>query len=342
MSWRRGPTGGGDDAPTRRRPLWVGSAIVVVVVVVVVPATLTWRRATDPSRRLGPAPTIVGQQCGLGKPPAALLALDGQSGRLLWSRLVGNLDRYQPTGVAVAAGTVVVHGEKGPIWGLSTSDGSHRWCASGGVVAAVDDRMFTIDGRGSTVELDTVSGTATQVSPDVLASLLEAEAGPIAVSGESAGWSQHARNLRAVDRATGETLWSRRVPGYAQITTASMVLVNDQSNGTGQLLSGEEGLPEEGTVTAYRLDTGERAWSERFPWFGGLFLTGERVYLQGWSDRTIRAVDPRTGHLSWAREHDNPGRTVRYRDVGAMTGVATDPATGHVFVLLVSSRPHRD
>lgn len=325
---------------TKRLAFRRGPIIALAIVLAAAMGTVTWRRVHDPDRRVGPAPTVVGTECGLGQPPDAVLAVDGDTGRLRWSRLVGDMDDYWPTGVAVARGSVAVYSEQGRIQALAIEDGTSRWCSEGGVVAAVYDRMFTIDGDRQTVELDATTGRTKLVEAAVLTDLLESAAGPIAVQEKPVDRAVQARTLTVTDRASGQILWTKQVPGYQLVTTDSLVLVNDQTNGTSRV--GSLDIPDEFTVTAYRLDDGQRAWSRRFPRFGELMLAGDQVYLQGWPDRTIRAIDPDTGKVIWSTRHDNPGQTVRYSEPGDLTAVASDPSTGDVFLLLKSRRPYRD
>lgn len=321
----------------QRRFLVVGT---VVAVAMVVGATVWWH-GHRPERRLGPAPTVTGDACGLGHPPGAVVALDGETGALRWSRLVGDARGWRPTGLALADGTLAVSGESGIVQGLASRDGSSRWCARGKVVSSVDDRLFTVH-DDEIVELDTGTGTTGTVAPEVLPRLLERAAGPIAVRTSTGGFPQQALIVTASDRVTNHDLWTRTLPGYATVTTDDLVILNDQTNGTFEMDEWGASEDDRYRVTAYDLTTGDEAWSVPLPPFGGLFLAEDRLYAKVWSDDTVRAIDAQTGRVLWKVELDNPGRTSTYSERGDLTAVAVDPASGDVFVLLVSEKPYRD
>lgn len=334
------PAGGhGGVVRSLRRPR---VAVPVLVVLVALAGTAAWRWRTDPDRRLGPDPTVEGIQCGLGQPPGSVLSLDGDTGALRWSRLVGDGESW-PDGLAMADGTLAVFADGMPIQGLAALDGAHRWCGEGDVVSSVDDRLFTIHGD-TFVELDAATGETEPIAPDVLPTLLEQAADPIAVRSEPVEYGRQGLTITATDRATGTDLWTREVPGYEMVTTDDLVLVNDQTNGTYTSISSSPGDPRPDlfSVTAYRLMTGDEAWSVRLPRFGGLYLAGDRAYVIGWDDHTVRAIDTATGQILWAKEHDHPARTGRYSEPGDLMAVAVDPETGDVFVLLLSIPPYRD
>lgn len=316
------------------------TVVPVIAVLVGLTGVGVWRWTNDPDRRLGPDPTVDGVECGLGLAPASILSLDGETGALRWSRLVGAGDAPGPNELALAAGTVAVSTEGGVVQGLTVNEGTHRWCAEGEIVSGSGDRLFTVR-DDAVVELDADSGAMEPVAPDVLPTLLERQAGPMAVRGESLAYPGQGLTITASDRATGEDLWSREVPGYQFVATHDLVIVNDQTNGTFTMSSAPGDLADHFTVSAYDLATGEDAWSIQVPRFGELFLAGEHILLKGWDDGEVRALDAETGRVLWAVEHDHPGRTGRYSEPGELTAVATDSRTGDLFVLLVSSRPYR-
>lgn len=313
--------------------------IAVLVVAIIVGAVATYRWAFDPDRQLGPAPTAVGTECGLGRGGGggAILALDGRTGALRWSRLVDNDDEWA-RGITAAAGTVAIVTSKDRTMGLSASDGSHRWCGEGTVVSSVDDRMFTIQGK-TTVELDPKRGTSQPVAPDVLPNLLEDAADRISVRNDpnliqDAPGKKPLQSvtLMATDRRAGTTLWSKRVPGYEFVTTKDLVIVNDQTSGTFILSS--DAPPKTATVTAYRLATGEQSWSVRMPTIESLFLVGDTLIMGGSGRHGIMARDARTGRLLWDESHDSPGRTVGNSGDAYAVGAAIDDASGTVFLLV--------
>lgn len=312
----------------------------VVAVAMGVGATFWWH-GHRPERRLGPAPTVTGDACGLGHPPGAVVALDGETGAVRWSRLVGDARGWRPTGLALADGTLAVVGESGIVQGLATRDGASRWCARGKVVSSADDRLFTIHGD-EIVELDTGTGTRATVAPEVLPRLLEQAAGPIAVRTSTGEFPQQALIVTASDRATNRDLWTRNLPGYAAVTTDDLVILNDQTDGTFEMDEWGASQDDQYRVTAYDITTGDQAWSVPLAPFGALFLAEDRLYAKAWSDDTLRSLDAHTGRVRWKVELDNPGRTSTYSERGDLTAVAADPASGDVFVLLVSEKPYRD
>lgn len=322
-----------------RRPGWPLLVLGAVALLLLGGAARWWWQEHGPERRLGPAPTVSGTECGLGHQPGAVVALDGKTGALRWSRLVSDSRGFRPTGLALADETLAVFGESGQVQGLALSDGSSRWCARGQMVSSVDDRLFTIHGD-DTVELDPGTGETGTIAPGVLPSLLERAAGPIAVRSTQGGYPQQALIVTASDRATNRDLWTRNLPGYALVTTDDLVILNDQTNGTFEMESFGGPRPEHFTVTAYHLTTGDQAWSVELPIFGNIFVAGDRVFVMG-ADR-IRALDAHTGRLLWEVEQDNPGRTTRYSERGDLMAVAVDPHTGTVFALLASEPPYRD
>lgn len=324
-----------DKATSRIRRVVFG-AIALVLLAGAVFGYRWWR---DPERRLGPGATVSGLECGLGRPPDALLAIDGKSGALKWSRLVGGVGpEAQADGLAAANGTVAVVTTSEDILAVSATDGSRRWCGEGSVVSAVGDRLFTIQGK-KTVELDAGSGAVRPIAADVLPTLLEAAADDIAVT-KAPGYSdRHEITLTATDRRTGTDRWTKRVPGYEFVTTHDMVIVNDQSLLRSEVRSSDSGY---GVATAYQLATGKRAWSTPLLWFGNFHLAGSRLILKGPGPDGITAIDVETGRVLWQTAHPNPGRTVRFSERGWITGVASDASTGDLFVLLRSEEPYRD
>lgn len=325
----------------RPQVLLLAAVAVVLVAGAASPALLRRWRERDPNRRLGPAPTVVGDECGVGHPPGALLAVDAATGDLRWSRMVGGgtsgWDR--PTGLAVADGTVAVTvGDQ--IAGFAASDGSHRWCAGGPVVTGVDDRLFTVQ-DGDTVELDPHRGRATAGRAQVLAGLLEDAAGDVTVDEQRAPYPRHAVALWAHDRGGTELWWRAEVPGFDVTVADPVVLVVDQSGGTGDLDSRPGHFPTHVLVTAYELSTGDRAWSVRVPFTSDLVLAGDRFLTHSGVDR-IMVRDVGTGRLVWDRPHDNPGRTQRFSEPATVVAAAADPASSTLFVLLASEEPYRD
>ena len=331
---------------TRRR----GASPVVVVVLVGVAlvggAVLAYRWWTDPYRTPAPPPTVTGDECGFSNPPGAVLAVDARTGDLRWSRLVTPMDgdwADTQAGLALADGSLVVFTGDGRIQALDAADGAHRWCADGGLVTGVSDRLFTIR-DGDTVELDPTSGRASTVDLTVLTDLLEAAADPIAIGSESMPQREdgvhQGRALTATDRASGAVLWERDVPGYEVVTTADLVIVNDQTNGAFRF-AGD--INESATLAAYDIDDGQQAWSRELPHFGTLFLAGpNRAVVQHWRTGTVRLVDTTDGTTVWVAPHDNPGRSRLYSERGGLTAVAADPITDTIYLLLVSSQPRRD
>ncbi|MEO6627794.1 MAG: PQQ-binding-like beta-propeller repeat protein [Aquihabitans sp.] len=293
-----------------------------------------WR---NPDRRLGPAPTVQGNECGLGHAPGAVLALDSKTGALKWSRLVGSPDGYrsQPEGLAAADGTVAINTRAGEILAVSAADGSHRWCGRGSVVSAVDERLFTIHGK-TIVELDPWSGALHEVKADVLPTLLEAAAADIAVRSEldnpSKGQTQP-MTLTATERRTGRVIWSKRTIGDEMVTTSELAIVNNRA---GAWFPVPPGSPDHAVATAFDITTGKRVWSVGLPDFGYLHLAGGLLVTEGPGGDDITAIDARTGRVMWQARHPNPGRSVRFASHGELLGVAADTTTGDLFVLVRS------
>lgn len=347
-----GPVEAGSTTADRgRASLRSRLAIAVGLLGLVAVALLWYRWYDDPDRRLGPAPTVAAGECGFGNPPGAVLAVDARSGALRWSRLVTPMEgdgADTPTGLALAGGTLAVFTGDGRIEALDAADGSHRWCTTGGLVSGVDDRLFTIRGE-DTVELDPATGQATTVDLTVLTSLLEAAADPIAVGTESVAELRgvhQALALTATDRSSGAVRWTREVSGYEVVTTSDLVLVNDQTGGDFRFDSSYGGgvdVDDDFRVAAYALETGQPAWTLDLPSHGGVFLAGaDRAAVKTWPDDTVRLIDTRSGELVWSVRHDNPGRTRLYSEQAFLSAVAPDPATDTIYLLLVSSWPHRD
>lgn len=330
---------------TRRR--WRPFVAVLVVALAVGGAVAAFRWWTDPYRIPAPAPTVAGDQCGFGHAPGAVVAVDAATGALRWSRLVTPLDgdwADPPAGLALAGGSLVVFTTDGRIQALDAADGGHRWCSHGGLVSGVSDRLFTIR-DDATVELDAATGRVTPVDQTVLTGLLEAAADPIAVRADPLPQRDDGvimgRSLTATDRTTGAVLWERDVPGHQVLTTAELALVNDQSNGA--YLLGRDDDFDTSTLTAYDLATGRPAWTRELPHYDALFLAGpDRAIVRHWRTGTVRLVDTTDGTTVWEVPHDNPGRSRRYSERGALTAVAADPANGLLHLLLVSSEPRRD
>lgn len=154
-------------------------------------------------------PVVAGDLVIVASEDSSVYGLDAQTGALVWRQTLGSGVVSSP---AVVGDTVVIGSDDGLVYGLNAATGEQRWShtAEGAVeasIVAADDVVYVAD-RG---------GNVTALEPSSCATACEAlwstEVGYIFRTAPAIGADRlfivdNSGQLIALDRATGEKLWS--------------------------------------------------------------------------------------------------------------------------------------
>ena len=318
---------------------------------------------------LQPAPLAIAEGVMVATGDGRLLALDPATGRQRWITRVGTLPiqgaqlKYQD-GLVIAAlydGAAAVGAADGQVrWtyrapedrrvsALNGAPGDPGYPARG--YLGVDAGAAYLPVWGGTVSaIDLASGRERWVWHEDILFPNPAGATAAAVSGDTVyvhAWYKPERNLAltdlylfAVDRVTGRTLWSRKLPepGFGAAPFTPVLVWQDLVI----VLQLER-------VVAVRRSTGEPVWSSvraTFIRFAAIAAGTLFVHEVGGPDGEglVTALDPRTGAVRWRRGiffHAEDDLAVSERRVYAPDGVfvnIVDAASGR---LLARVKPPR-
>jgi outer membrane protein assembly factor BamB len=319
---------------------------------------------------LQPAPLATPQGVMVPTGDGRLLALEPADGRQRWIARVGS-SAIQGARMEYRDGLVVAALYDGAA-GVGAADGSVRWTYRApedrrvsALNGAPGDRGYPANGYlgvdagaaylpvwGGTVSaIDLVSGAERWVWHEDVLPANPAGATAAAVSGDTVfvhAWYVRERGftptdlyLFAVDRASGRTLWSRKLPdaGMGPAPFAPVLLSQD-------LLI----VPMLGRVLAFRRATGEQVWSSGRPLASVRYasVAGGTVFVHEvagtMAEGFVTALDAATGAVRWTRGihfHANDDLAVSERRVYASDGVfvnVIDVASGR---LLARVKPRR-
>ncbi|SFD23608.1 Beta-barrel assembly machine subunit BamB [Thiohalospira halophila DSM 15071] len=160
-------------------------------------------------------------------------ALDAETGERLWR---GQVSAAVLSAPAVTESVIAVHSSDGKLFGLNADDGNQRWVydrtvpsltlrgtsapriADGYFVDGFGSgRIAAIDGRSGAVEWE--AAVATPSGRSELERMVDVDAPPVVANGTVYAAAYQGRTI-AVDLDTGDTRWSREIPGHAGVAVA--------------------------------------------------------------------------------------------------------------------------
>jgi outer membrane protein assembly factor BamB len=128
------------------------------------------------------------------------------------------------------------------------------------------------------------------------------------------------RAVVLLDRANGQRIWRRRVPGTI---AAGPLLVGER------IFVGTQAVPD-GRVVALRLKTGEPLWSVRTGGISAPLALDDSLLIAATDRGTVFALDQATGERRWER---SLGRGVRATPVVTASGIAVATIADSIFLL---------
>ncbi len=248
------------------------------------------------------------------------VALDARSGAKLWEKALGAPVRASPT---VSGGQLYVSTIEGRLFCLSTTDGAELWSFRGvpqstslfnnASPAVAEDVVIATFPSGDIVALNPQSGA--QVWGDVLGSGRAgssigtlSDTGRPVIEGGTVFAVGNAGRMIAVDRKSGERLWSLNIASIeTPYVAGDTIYVVDSS----------------GRLSAITRQAGTVRWSVRLPddntWSGPV-LAGNRLWLASRKGLLV-GVDAATGKIAASRS------------IGGKTLIAPVVAENRLFVL---------
>lgn len=189
-----------------------------------------------------------------------LVALDAANGRVIWRQKVNTPLSGAPT---VTGGTVFVAARNGTAWAVRASDGKIMWTANGNAATA---------------------GVTGVSAPAV--------AGGVAVFPFATG------QLLALDRATGDPLWSAQVAGTRPGRAIALIrdMTGDPVIAGNMVLAGTSS----GRTDAFDLTSGAQIWSARDGANSPPLVAGGAVWVVNDQAQLVR-LDAATGARVWAQ-----------------------------------------
>jgi len=286
-------------------------------------------------------PVIYGQRIFQLADDAVLSALDKRTGRVLWTRRLGQLSASSP---AVSANTVYVtilssgHPRSpGRVFALNSADGAVRWwrglpSPSESSPLLDHGRLFFGSQSGLVYALDDRTGTpiwtyraggAVKASPTLSGGLLY--------------FGDYSGRLQAISEQNGHRVWVSRSEGALLgsgtfYSTAAVVY--------GRVFLGNT----DGRVYAYDASTGQLDWAVQTgayvyasPAVTNTPGLGPTLYLGSYNG-SFYAINARSGHVSWRfNAHGRIsgsatiiGRTVYFSDLGKHRTYGLGISTGRV------------
>lgn len=282
-----------------------------------------------------------GVVAGAGQSGAAL-GVDVATGETLWCVDLGRVDQegnIVSPGFAASNGVLATVVAGGDVVGVDPRSGRELWRTTIGVgeglrVESGGDDRFVIHSFDAAdphlVDLDAATGAR------VTAAAPKADASAFALSVDQ----PHLEDRQEVDVAVerdGRELWSARLPGFVVTLHDDLVVIIDQTGGTG--VAGDRAHT---SVSAYDASTGELRWQVPLPGTPHL-VAGAGSVLVIPVGTVLYALDPQTGASRWETDIGSPGRGGRYSEVGTLRSLETDATSPGVLVgVVVAEEPYRD
>jgi outer membrane protein assembly factor BamB len=298
---------------------------------------LRWERTVGDATGVALAEGVV---AGAGQSGAAL-GVDAAMGDLLWCEDFGRVDQQgsivQP-GFAASSGVLATAVAGGDVVGLDPRSGRELWRTTIGVV----EGLHVEPGAGTFRVLDHNGADPHLVDLDAMTGD-EVEHGSQAQ--DDGGYTLRVdqpdlEGLRqevdvAVERG-GRELWSERLPGFVVALRGDVVVVIDQTGGTG-VFSGSTDT----RVSAYEASTGAVRWQVPLPGTPHLVADAGPMFVIP-TGTVLYAIDVGSGEIVWESDAGSPGRGGRYSTPGTFRFVELDDSTGTLVGLVVAEEPYRD
>jgi outer membrane protein assembly factor BamB len=299
---------------------------------------LRWHHVADDQR----SAALVGGVVGIRGPDGVAVGLDAGSGERRWCRRFGEVHRSEGAGwvhpdLLAADDLFALITAAGEVVGVDPSTGETRWrtavepteglhliSAANGVVVAGGD-------RGEPIAV---------LDPDEGSHMDHATSSDGSLSLETSSTFHEVRQeiAVAVVGEDGETLWSSTVPGFNAQLIGDLVVVLDQTRGTGVLPEHPAGSLT--LVTGYDASDGEEHWSIEVPGTPQeVFDAGQLMVVA--SGSMLMAIDA-SGTAAWTADHGSPGTGGAHSLPGGYHWLSFDPISNTIVGLILAEQPYRD
>ena len=302
------------------------------------------------------------------------VGVDARSGRGLWcARLFDDGDEILwPLDIASAAGVVATFDGAGDVVGLDHRTGAIRWRSPGqadasSIVSAggrfVLESAYAGAERVESRAIDPHTGervaAVRPVDPNLVQDSIElrvsnrsevglVEPPPGIGSAELStvpplpgGDDRQAIEVSVVDAGAGAVRWERVVPGYTAWLGPGVVLVSDQTGGTGRIGHHVPPTPDQFRLAAYDVGSGDQRWELAGAWTMTSASTDQTLIIMNATQ--VAEVSAEDGTIVWLADAGSPGSSDRFSEPGGYRSVVTAGPEGDTLVGLVIARePYRD
>jgi outer membrane protein assembly factor BamB len=298
------------------------------------------------------------------------VGLDARTGRGLWCGRLFDEDAeiVWPMDMAAAAGVFATFDGDGNVIGLDHRSGVARWRTvrpvdAGSIVSAggrfVVESSYAGDGAHQEFRvIDPYTGegsaAAGPVDPRLVQGSIELRVSNRSefgvtdpeVVGASAtappfpgGDDRQAIEVSVVD--AGVVRWERMVPGYMAWLGPGIVLVSDQTGGTGRIGDHGPPTPDQFRLAAYDIESGDRRWELAGAW-SKTSVSSDRTLVVT-NATQVAEVSASDGDVVWVADVASPGVADRFSEPGGYWSVVAAGSDGETLVgLVVAQEPYRD
>lgn len=281
-----------------------------------------------------------GVAAGAGSSGVAL-GLDASSGNLIWCEDFGRVDQegnIVMPGFASSDGVLATAVAGGDVVGIEPRSGGELWRTAVGVVEGLhvtsgDDAFVVLDvdaADSQPVNLDAKTGVASDGDTkraDDTGFVLAAERPNV----------EGRQIVNVTVEHDDQELWSESRPGFVVALQGDVVVIIDQTGGTGDFER-----PVDTRVSAYEVVTGVLLWQVPLPGTPQLtFDAGSIIVVPVGTE--LYAIDAKTGELAWKTDAGSPGRGGRYSEPGTFRFLELDDSVRPTLVgVIVAEEPYRD
>jgi outer membrane protein assembly factor BamB len=288
------------------------------------------------------------------------VGVDVDSGEVRWCHQVGSTGGTIPVQgptVVDAAPVVAMRLTNGDVVGLDPATGDERWrtllAAPETAVLSVANRVLYVQdgvlaaGNGHSpaptspplAALDPATGVVVPDAappPGILdSSNTTAQLGFVI----SPALGRQELTLTVSDPASGVERWSHVVPGFTAALHGDLVVVIDQTGGSGSQTGSAPKI--DTRVTAYATSDGTRRWQVAVP--GTPQMTFGAAGLVLVADHTqVLAIDPADGTVRWEADHGSPGQDTTYSEPGSYRAFSDSPSGPAIVGLIGAGKPSHD
>ncbi len=298
---------------------------------------VVWERTIGDATGVGLADGVV---AGAGSSGAAL-GIDVVSGDLLWCEDFGRVDQegniVQP-GFAGSGDVLATAVAGGDVIGIEPRSGAELWRTGVGVV----EGLHVESGSGTFVvsDFDAADSHLVDLDPKTGAAS-DGETEPAADTSFVLEVEQPYVEGRQEAVVTvvrdSQKLWSGTLPGFVVTKHGDLVVIIDQTGGTG-LYEGEVDT----RVTAYEVQTGALRWQVPLPGTPQLTFHAASIIVVPVGTE-LYAIDALSGATVWQTDAGSPGRGGRFSTPGTLRFLdLDDSAPGTLVGVIVAEEPYRD